>query len=87
MLVAVTGERMQMDDFTEVRAVVTHPQHTGKVYAKQLVAYTVNQVFAKGKTPYLHVLESNLPAIALYEKLGFTTRRKMNFWNIEQAGK
>ncbi len=87
VLVAVTGERMQMDDFTEVSAVVTHPQHTGKGYAKQLVAYTVNQVFDKRKTPFLHVLESNLPAIALYEKLGFTTRRKMNFWKIELADK
>jgi ribosomal protein S18 acetylase RimI-like enzyme len=87
VLVAVTGERMQMDDFTEVSAVVTHPQYTGKGFAKQLVAYTVNQVFAKGKTPFLHVLKSNLPAIALYEKLGFTTRRKMNFWKIELADK
>ncbi|WP_316751843.1 GNAT family N-acetyltransferase [Pedobacter gandavensis] len=81
-LVAVTGERMKMDDYTEVSAVVTHPDHTGKGYAKQLVAHTSNQIFLAGKTPYLHVAETNVGAIKLYEKLGFVTRRKISFWNF-----
>ena len=82
VLVAVTGERMQMNDFVEVSAVVTHPNHTGKGYAKQLVVYTVNEIFKQNKTPYLHVIEDNKGAIQLYEKLGFSTRRKISFWNI-----
>jgi ribosomal protein S18 acetylase RimI-like enzyme len=81
-LVAVTGERMQMNDFIEVSAVVTHPNHTGKGYAKQLVVHTVNEIFKQNKTPYLHVIEDNKGAIQLYEKLGFTIRRKISFWNI-----
>lgn len=81
-LVAVTGERMQMNDFVEVSAVVTHPDHGGKGYAKQLVAHTVNEIFIRNKTPYLHVKEDNSGAIQLYEKLGFTIRRKISFWNI-----
>ncbi|TDE43165.1 GNAT family N-acetyltransferase [Flavobacterium rhamnosiphilum] len=81
-LVAVTGERMQMNDFVEVSAVVTHPNHTGKGYAKQLVIHTVNEIFNQNKTPYLHVIEDNSGAIQLYEKLGFTIRRKISFWNI-----
>ena len=81
-LVAVTGERMKMNDYTEVSAVVTHPQHTGKGYAKRLVAHVVNRIFDEGKTPILHVADTNLPAIRLYEKLGFKTRRKISFWNI-----
>lgn len=82
VLVAVTGERMKMNAFTEVSAVVTHPEHTGKGYAKQLVAHTVNKVFLENKTPYLHVAETNVGAIKLYEKLGFVTRRKISFWNL-----
>src|SRR5262249_13675797 len=39
-LVAVSGERMKMSDCTEVSAVVSHPLHVGKGYAKQLVAFT-----------------------------------------------
>lgn len=81
-LVAVTGERMQMNDFIEVSAVVTHPNHTGKGYAKQLVVHTVNEIFNRNKTPYLHVIEDNKGAIQLYDKLGFTIRRKISFWNI-----
>ena len=81
-LVAVTGERMQMEDYTEVSAVITHPDHTGKGYAKQLVTHTVNAIFAQNKTPFLHVAESNIGAINLYEKLGFQTREKISVWNI-----
>jgi len=81
-LVAATGERMKMDNYTEVSAVVTHPDHTGKGYAQQLVAYTVNKIFNENKTPCLHVAEINTGAIKLYEKLGFKTRRKISFWNL-----
>jgi GNAT superfamily N-acetyltransferase len=83
-LVAITGERMRMNDFTEVSAIITHPDHTGKGYAKQLIAHVVNSIFNENKTPYLHVVESNTGAIALYEKLGFVTRRKMSFWTISK---
>ncbi|MFV8344116.1 GNAT family N-acetyltransferase [Flavobacterium sp. XS2P39] len=82
-LVAVTGERMQMNDFIEISAVVTNPDHIGKGYAKQLVSHTVNEIFNQNKTPYLHVIEDNVGAIQLYEKLGFEIRRKISFWNID----
>ncbi len=74
-LVAAAGERMRMNDFTEVSAVVTHPDFGGRGYAKQLVAHVVNKNLEAGKIPYLHVAVHNTPAIGLYEKLGFTTRR------------
>ncbi|RWW99597.1 GNAT family N-acetyltransferase [Flavobacterium cerinum] len=82
VLIAVTGERMQMDAFVEISAVITHPDHTGKGYAKQLVAHAVNTVFKQKKIPYLHVVKSNIGAIKLYEKLGFITKREISFWNI-----
>ena len=81
--VAVAGERMKMNDFTEVSAVVTHPSYKGKGFAKQLVAHTANKIFDENKTPYLHVAETNFDAIMLYEKLGFKTRRSMSFWDLE----
>jgi predicted GNAT family acetyltransferase len=81
-LVAVTGERMQMIDFIEVSAVITHPDYLGKGYAKQLVAHTANAILNQNKTAFLHVYEKNFGAIKLYEKLGFKTRRKISFWNF-----
>jgi ribosomal protein S18 acetylase RimI-like enzyme len=86
VLVAVTGERMKMNDFTEVSAVVTHPDHTGRGYAKQLVAHTVNNILDQDRIPYLHVVESNTGAIKLYENLGFTINQKISFWNIVSNG-
>jgi len=81
-LVAVTGERMKMNKYTEVSAVVTHPEYTGKGYAKQLIKHTTDEIFKENKIPYLHVAESNTGAIKLYKKLGFSTRRKISFWNL-----
>lgn len=83
-LVAVAGERMKMNDFSEVSAIITHPDYTGKGYAKQLTAFVVNKIFEENKTPFLHVVESNIGAVKLYEKLGFVIRRKMSFWNISK---
>lgn len=80
-LVAATGERMAIDGAAEVSAVVTHPLHLGKGYAKQLVAYVSKQIAEEGKLPFLHVAASNKGAIGLYEKLGFRFRTKISFWN------
>ena len=82
-LVSVAGERMKMNDFTEVSAVVTHPSYAGKGFARQLIAHTANKVFDENKIPYLHVAETNFGAIRLYENLGFKTRRKISFWHLE----
>jgi GNAT superfamily N-acetyltransferase len=81
-LVAVTGERMKMNEYTEVSAVVTHPDHTGQGYAGQLVTHTLHSIFDQNRKPYLHVAETNTGAVRLYEKLGFVTRRKISFWNL-----
>jgi ribosomal protein S18 acetylase RimI-like enzyme len=81
-LIAVTGERMKMNNFTEISAVITHPNHTGKGYAKQLIKHTSDQIFKDNKTPYLHVANINTNAIKLYNKLGFQTRRTISFWNL-----
>jgi len=81
-LVAVTGERMGMHGFTEISAVVTHPDFTGRGYAKQLVAHTANEIINQNNTPFLHVTETNSAAIKLYQALGFITRRKISFWHF-----
>ncbi|MCP1994360.1 GNAT family N-acetyltransferase [Flavobacterium sp. HSC-61S13] len=81
-LVAVTGERMKMNAYTELSAIVTHPDFTGKGYAKQLIKFASDKIFNEQKIPYLHVANTNIGAIKLYEKLGFQTRREISFWNL-----
>jgi ribosomal protein S18 acetylase RimI-like enzyme len=78
-LVSISGQRMQTDDFIEISGVVTHPEHTKKGYAKQLVAHTTKEILKEQKLPILHTNKGN-PAIALYEKLGYKITRDMNWW-------
>ena len=83
-LVAVTGERMRMHGLTEISAVVTHPEFTGRQYARQLVAHTARKNLDAGIIPCLHVAESNERAIGLYEWLGFTRKRFIDFWKVRR---
>jgi GNAT superfamily N-acetyltransferase len=83
-LISMTGERMRMNGFTEISAVVTHPEFTGRHYAQQLIAHTVNKNIEAGIIPFLHVAQTNERAIKLYEHLGFTQRRIIAFWKIKR---
>ena len=76
-LVAMAGERMKLDGFTEVSGVCTHPDHRGHGYAGGLMRVVAQRILARGETPFLHVYPDNRSAIALYEALGFTLRRPM----------
>jgi ribosomal protein S18 acetylase RimI-like enzyme len=85
-LVSMTGERMRMKGFTEISAVVTHPEFTGRKYAQQLVGHTVNKNIDAGVIPFLHVAQTNERAIKIYEHLGFFQRRIIVFWKIKREG-
>lgn len=78
-LVAMAGERMKVPGFTEVSAVCTHPDHTGKGFAAVLMNEVIRQIVERGETPFLHVREDNTRAIALYERLGFRKRKLLHF--------
>jgi predicted GNAT family acetyltransferase len=77
-LVAIAGERLRVPGFTEVSAVCTHPDHLGHGYARALMFEIMRRIIARGDTPFLHTRTNNHRAIALYEHLGFTTRRSIN---------
>ena len=76
-LIAMAGERMRFDGFTEISAVCTHPGYRGCGYASSLVCALVRQIIARGETPFLHLYSDNRTAAALYTKLGFTPQRRL----------
>jgi GNAT superfamily N-acetyltransferase len=80
-LVAATGERLKLNNYTEISGVVTHPQYTKRGYATQLVAHTTAHVLSQNKTCFLHVLATNNTAISIYQKLGYSIRREM-IWHV-----
>lgn len=83
-LVAMAGQRMHAHNYAEVSAVCTHPEHTGKGYARQLLIKQVNRIIAAEETPYLHVKSDNLRAIDLYSSLGFSIRSDMYFYILKK---
>jgi ribosomal protein S18 acetylase RimI-like enzyme len=84
-LAAMAGERIRLDGFTEVSAVCVHPDHRGQGYAAELILALTASIAARSETPILHVFSSNAPAIALYRKLGFTSRRQLHLTVLGQA--
>jgi ribosomal protein S18 acetylase RimI-like enzyme len=85
-IVAMAGERMKPDRFTEVSAICVHPDHQGKGHARRLTSIMMNRVVADGRVPFLNVLPDNRPAIALYESLGFKPRRLMQVHLLRKPG-
>src|SRR4029077_11045664 len=58
-LVAMAGERLKVPGYTEVSAVCTHPEHTGKGYARVLMTEIMRRIHERGDTPMLHVRADN----------------------------
>lgn len=78
-LVAMAGERLKLDGFTEISGVCTHPDWRGKGYAGGLMGIVARRILERGETPFLHVYAANNSAIALYETLGFRRRIALTF--------
>ncbi|MEO8151167.1 MAG: GNAT family N-acetyltransferase [Bacteroidia bacterium] len=83
-LVAMTGQRMHVYNFTEVSAVCTHPHYTGKGYAAILLDHQLDLIVNNGQHPFLHVRWDNNRAISLYERIGFKANGPMNFYFLKR---
>lgn len=76
-LVAMAGERLQLDRFTEISAVCADPEFRGRGYGRALVSFLTAKIQAAKKTPFLHVIPEN-GAKAMYQKVGFRLRRALH---------
>ncbi len=83
-LVAMTGQRLHVQNCTEISAVCTHPDHTGKGYAYTLLLHQLQLILQQDQYPFLHVREDNQRAIILYQRLGFNISRSMNFYFMKK---
>jgi len=84
-LAAIIGERLGTDAEQEISAVCTHPDFTGRGYARRLLALLSNDNLERGRTPFLHVSQQNHRAMRLYEQVGYGHRRGIGFWSLGRA--
>ncbi|WP_380787150.1 GNAT family N-acetyltransferase [Sphingomonas sp. R86521] len=84
VLVAMAGTRLSLPGFVEVSAICTHPDYRGRGFGAALTRHLVAGIHRRGEVPFLTSYVTNTGAIALYESLGFRTRREMTFATIER---
>ena len=85
-LVAMAGERMRPDGYTEASGVCVHPDHRGQGYAARLLREVTAGILARGDKAFLHSYADNATAIGLYESLGYRSRREVVFTVVKPAG-
>ncbi len=77
-LAAMSGERMRLPGATEISAVAVAPEFRGRGLARRLISELVSQITERHELPFLHVVNTNVEAIKLYESMGFTISRSID---------
>jgi len=85
-LIAMTGERITLDGYTEISGVCTHPDHRGKGLAASLIARMAQDHVSQGIVSFLHVAANNTKAIDLYRRMGFVETRRPVLTRIARPG-
>ena len=78
-LIAMAGERLHPEGWTEISAVATDVEYRGRGLASRLVLDVAFHIQERGDRALLHAAASNVGAIAVYERLGFILRRHTTF--------
>jgi ribosomal protein S18 acetylase RimI-like enzyme len=78
-LVAMAGERFRPPGWSEISAVCTDPAWRGHGFASRLTRAVAAGIAARGDTPFLHAVATNVSAIRLYKELGFAHRTDILF--------
>jgi predicted GNAT family acetyltransferase len=79
-LVAMAGERLKPEGWSEVSGVCTHESGRGKGYAASLVGELLRRIHARGELSFLNVVKgspSEASALGVYERAGFHKVRDM----------
>ena len=76
-LIAMGGERLQLEGYSEISGVCTHPAHRGKGYAASLIGHLARKHRRENLTSFLHVGSANQPAVQLYLRMGFQITRRI----------
>jgi predicted GNAT family acetyltransferase len=81
-LIAMGGERLMLEGYSEISGVCTHPAHRGKGLAASLIWRLVQDHRRDGIVSCLHVAAANRRAIELYQRLGFEVVRTVTLHRV-----
>jgi ribosomal protein S18 acetylase RimI-like enzyme len=81
-LIALAGERMHPQGWTEISAVCTDAAHRGQGLATRLVRAVAAGIVDHGDRAFMHAASSNTNAIRLYESIGFRLRKVTDFLSV-----
>ena len=85
-LVAMAGERLHPEGWTEISAVCTDPAHRRHGLAARLVSAVAAGIADRGEQVFLHASATNVTAIRLYAAMGFRLRLVTQFHAITAPG-
>jgi ribosomal protein S18 acetylase RimI-like enzyme len=76
-LIAMGGERLKLEGFSEISAVCTHPSFRGQALGTSIIGEIVRLHRRQGVVSFLHVGCANEGAVKLYLRMGLTIERKV----------
>lgn len=85
-LVAMAGERLNIDGHGEVSGVCTHPDWRGQGLAGGLMRIVTAGILQRGDSAFLHARAAHFETIAFYETLGFRPRMRIDYRVLAAAG-
>lgn len=78
-LIAMAGERMKVEGYSELSGVCTHPDFRGEGLAGALSRAVVSRILERGERAFLHAYAEHTATVAFYESLGFAVRARMTY--------
>jgi len=81
-LIAMGGERLKLQEYSEISGVCTHPAFRGQGLAASVIWEVVRGQRRDGAVSWLHVGCANHRAIRLYRHMGFAEVRKVTLHRI-----
>lgn len=78
-LVAMAGNRLRVEGFTELSGVCVHPEFRGRGLAGALSRIVVQRILESGEQAFLHAYATHDATIRLYRSLGFDVRARLTY--------
>jgi predicted GNAT family acetyltransferase len=85
-LIAMGGERLKLEGYTEISGVCTHPPFRGRGLAAGIIWQLVREHRGEGVVSWLHVTNTNRRAAELYLRVGFVEIRQVRLHRITRIG-